>query len=79
MWMAILKPEITVKHSEKRKKNNNLLKTKRIANTKIQARWGPGFYIYLARGEVHTPAPVSYATYQAHFKHKHKFFRLTHS
>jgi len=24
---------------------NNLLKIKRIVNTKIQARWGPGFYI----------------------------------
>jgi len=23
---------------------------KRIVNTKIQARWGPGFYIYLDRG-----------------------------
>jgi len=29
----------------KNAKNNNLLKTKRIVNTKIQARWGPGFYI----------------------------------
>jgi len=38
MWMAMLKPEITGKHSEKRKKNINLLKTKRIVNTKIQAR-----------------------------------------
>jgi len=37
MWMPIPKPEITGKHSEKRKKNN-LLKTKRIVSTKMQAR-----------------------------------------
>jgi len=28
----------------KTQKNNNLLKTKRIVNTKRQASWGPGFY-----------------------------------
>jgi len=36
---------------------NNLLKTKRMINTKIQARWGPGFYTKLASGAVSTPAP----------------------
>jgi len=40
----------------KTQKNNNLLKTKRIVNTKIKGRWGPGFYIKLARGAVRTPA-----------------------
>ena len=28
----------------KTQENNNLLKTKRILNTEIQAKWGPGFY-----------------------------------
>jgi len=46
MWISILKPEITGKHSKnlpKNAKNNNLLKTKKILNTEIQTE--PGFYI----------------------------------
>ena len=44
MWTAILKSEITGKHSDKRK-NQQPTANQRIVNTKIQARWGPGFYI----------------------------------
>jgi len=40
----------------KTQKNNNLLKTKRIVNTKIQAMGGPGFYISLPGGGLH-PCP----------------------
>jgi len=63
------KPEITGKHSEKRIKQQPA-ETKRILNTKIQARWGPSFYIWLGRGAVRTLPPVSYATDQVHFKHE---------
>jgi len=68
MWMAIVNPK-SPENTPKNAKNNNLLRTKRIVNTKIQARWVPGFYISLP-GAVRTPAPapVSYATYQVHFK-----------
>jgi len=40
--MAIQKPEITGKHSAKKQQSTE---TKRIVNTKIQARLGPGFYV----------------------------------
>jgi len=38
------------KTHRKAQKNKNLMKTKRTINTKIQARWGPGFYTCLASG-----------------------------
>jgi len=41
---AELKPEINGRYSKKRKKNN-LLQTKKMLNAKIQAKWGPWFYI----------------------------------
>ena len=44
MWRAILKHETTGKTLRKTRKSNNLLKSK------TQARWGPGFYIWFARG-----------------------------
>jgi len=37
------------KHLKKRK-NNNLLKIKRILNTEISAKWGPGFRFSLPAG-----------------------------
>ena len=45
MWTAIRKREISGKHSEKTERNNNLMKTKRIGNTKKQASRWPGIYI----------------------------------
>jgi len=42
--MAILKPRINGKYFTKRKKNENLLKTKRILKVEKVKR-GPGFYI----------------------------------
>ena len=76
-WEIIVNPDVDVntttrnhrKTLRKTQKNNNLLKTKRIVNTKIKGRWGPGFYIKLARGAVRTPA-TRHATYQVHFKHE---------
>jgi len=50
--MSILKPKSsknTPKNFRKTQNNSNLLKTKRILYTDIQAKWGPGFLIYFAR------------------------------
>jgi len=43
---------------QKMQKNNNLLKTKLIVNTKTLVRWGPGFYVSLPEGGSHNcPCP----------------------
>jgi len=42
--MSTIKPVITGKISENAR-NSNILKTKRILNTEMQAKCGPGFYI----------------------------------
>jgi len=58
--MAILKPEITGKHSEtseKRKKNNNLLKAKSILKPKYKLSGGPVFTFSWPGESVRTPAP----------------------
>jgi len=70
---AIQKPEIIGKQSEKPKKQQQCTDMKRIANSKIQARWGPSCYISFGRGAVRFAPlpPVSYATDHVHFKHKH--------
>jgi len=60
MWMAILKPLITGKYSQKCKKQPN--ETQKNTKTEISVKWGPGFYIWLARGAVCTPALISSAT-----------------
>jgi len=64
------KPEITGKHSEKRKKQQST-EIKRIVNTKIQPSYrGPAFTFSLA-GERFAPLPpVSWATDRVHFKHE---------
>jgi len=50
--------DVHIKTGNHRKaQKNNLLITKIILNTEIYAKCGPGFYIYLARGSVSTPAP----------------------
>jgi len=55
MWMDILKHEITGKYSEKRKKNNNLLKTKRIL--KLKYKLSGALFSHLAcQGAVRTLA-----------------------
>jgi len=70
-WTAIQKPEITGKHSKKRKKTRST-KTKRIVNTDIQFKLGRGrvFTFSLAGGRFAPLPPVSYATDQLHFKHE---------
>jgi len=55
MWMDILKHETTGKYSEKRKKNNNLLKTKRIL--KLKYKLSGALFSHLAcQGAVRTLA-----------------------
>jgi len=59
MWITILKPEVNgiqPRNFRKTQKNNNLLKTKRMVNAEIKAKWGPGFYISLARFAILPPA-----------------------
>jgi len=55
MWMSIPKDEITGKHF--RKPKNNLLKAKTTLNIERYAKWGPGFYIQLAKGAGRITAP----------------------
>jgi len=60
VYIAILKPEITRKHSEplpKNAENSILLKTKTILYTKIKLKSGVSFFTFSLSGGVRTPAP----------------------
>jgi len=52
LYKNLKTPENTPKITQKQLSTG----IKRIANTKIQATWGPGFYIQLDRGEIRIPA-----------------------
>ena len=53
----------TEKRLPKNAEHNNQLKTQRILNTQMQAKWGPIFYIYLSKAGASLPCiHVSYAT-----------------
>ena len=67
MWTAILKPEITRKHCEMRKKNN-LLKTKVIVNTKYKLGGAQVFTFSLPGGRFAPLLPINHANDHVHFK-----------